>query len=274
MNNYSNPKVMKTNPIFYILILLLGLSACKKDDDTFFPAELSTLNASLTASFDSLNVDLANSVSFLKTRISDTVAIRTEMQQLFSRTSFSIEYAYINPQGIMQIIEPPVYYPTQGTDISQQDHIIKAFQTRLPVLSNTFYAVENFYAAVDIHPIVNNDELLGGITALFLPETILDRWISPLVKNQSFEIWVMEKGGKVLYDQDSDEIGKNIFTDPVYAEFPELIAAAEKIDAQTTGETTYSFYQTGTTNKVSKKTYWSTFSMYGTEWKLVWVKPE
>ena len=83
----------------------------------------------------------------------------------------------------------------------------------------------------------------------------------------------MEPGGKVLYDQDAYEIGRNVITDTLYAKFPELIAAAKLIDAQKSGETTYSFYQTDTTIKVVKKTYWKTYALYGTDWKIVWVKP-
>jgi hypothetical protein len=265
---------MKTHRFLIGMILLLVFTACNKDDNPFFPSQLTTLNMGLTATFDSLNTDLSGSASNLPAIINDSAAIRTEMQSLFSQTSFVVEFSYITPQGIMKIIEPPLFYPTQGSDISGQSHIIKGYQTKLPVLSTSFYAVENFWAAVDFHPVIHNGEVLGGITALFLPEDILGRLIIPLVKDQLYEMWVMEKGGKVLYDQDSGEIGLNVLTDPAYAEFTELIAAAEKINTESTGETSYSFYQTGTTTKVVKKTYWITFSMYGTEWKLIWVKPE
>lgn len=265
---------MKTNLLLMGMILSMLFVGCNKDENPFFPEQLATLNTGLTASFDSLNTDLAASAASLVAIINDSASIRSEMQSLFATNSFVLEFSYITPQGIMKIIEPPVFYPTQGTDISSQSHIIQGYQTKLPVLSNSFYAVEEFWAAVDFHPIVSNGEVLGGITALFLPEVILGRLIGPLVKNQTFEMWVMEKGGKVLYDQDSGEIGLNVLTDPVYAEFTELIAAAEKINAESTGETSYSFYQTGTTTKVVKKTYWQTFTMFDTEWKLIWVKPE
>lgn len=261
-----------------ILLVMIALSVtyCKKSSDPlpFFPTELNTASTGLGSTFDSLNNDLAMKAVNLVNHIQDSIYIRTEMADLVNRSSFVLEFAYITPQGIMKIIEPPIYYASQGSDISNQAHIIKAFQTKLPVLSSTFYAVEGFYAAVDIHPIVDNGQLLGGITSLFLPETILKRIITPLIKNQNFEMWVMEKGGNVLYDQDSSEIGRNLFTDTLYTPFPELIAAAHKIDTEKSGTTTYSFYQTGTTIKVVKKTYWVTYELYGTEWKLIWVKPE
>ena len=125
-----------------------------------------------------------------------------------------------------------------------------------------------------MHPILDQTILFGGITALFRPQTLLKRIIDPLVANQPFEMWVMEKGGVVLFDQDTLEIGRNVLTDPLYKPFPELIAAATLINKEQSGETYYSFYQTGTDIKVVKKTYWKTFSLYGTEWKIIWVKPE
>jgi len=30
--------------------------------------------------------------------------------------------------------------------------------------------------------------------------------------------------------------------------------------------------KTGTTIKVVKKTYWKTYALFGTDWKIVWVK--
>jgi hypothetical protein len=265
---------MTAKQIILMALIVVSFTACKKSSDNSLPAELDTANAGLTSSFDSLNMDMASNATEIAQNINDTAAIRAKMLGLFNRSSFVVEFSYVNPQGIMQIIEPALYHSTQGADISQQSHIIKAFQTKQPVLSDMFYAVEHFYAAVDIHPMVNNWQVLGGIASLFLPQTILGRIITPLVKNQPFEMWVMDNDGNILYDQDTEEIGRNLFTDALYTPYPELITAGHKIAAEKSGETSYSFFQTGTTKVVVKKTYWITYELYGTEWKIIWVKPE
>ena len=95
-----------------------------------------------------------------------------------------------------------------------------------------------------------------------------------MIKDQSFDIFVMEKGGKVLYDTDAQDIGDNLFTDTDLTSFPELTAAARLWYAQQSGETSYKFYITGTSTVISKKAYWKTFELYGTEWKIIWIKPE
>jgi hypothetical protein len=267
---------MKTTHILLALLLLIGYSGCKKssDPEPYFPAEPARVVVSLTKSFDTLNRDMSASAALLAQNITDTAATRAAMLGLFNRSSFVLEFSRVTPMGIMKIVEPSGYHYIQGSDISMQNHVVQCFQTRQPVLSKMFYAVEDFYGVVDIHPIVNQGALMGGITALFRPQTLLQRIIMPMVTSQPFEIWVMEKGGVVLFDQDTAEIGLNVLTDSLYKPFPELIAAAKLIDAGQSGETSYSFYKTGTTTRVVKKTYWTTYTLYGMEWKIIWVKPE
>jgi len=259
-----------------MLVVITVVNACKKDKvetTPFFPAELATVKTALAASFDSLNNSLSVATTqFAQTGI-DTTAIRSKLFELYNNFSFTKEFSFITLQGIMQLIEPAVYYSYQGSDISAQSSVVSAFQTKLPVLSNAFILLEGYQATIDIHPIVADDQLLGAISAVIAPEILLGSIILPIVQDVEFEIWVMEKSGMVLFDQDAGEIGLNVLTDPLYADFTELIAACQLMAEVQTGETTYSFFQTGTASVVTKKTYWNTFSMHGNEWKIVWVIP-
>jgi len=267
---------MKTIHIALALIVTLGFASCKKtsDPEVYFPPEPDQVIASLNSSFDTLNTDMNATAASLAQFVNDTTVVRDNMLGLFNRSSFILEFSYVTPQGIMQVVEPAIYHYIQGSDISMQNHVIQCFTTKKPALSKLFYAVEDFFSVVDMHPILDQGTLQGGITALFRPQTLLKRIIDPLIANQSFEMWVMEKGGVVLFDQDTLEIGRNVLTDTLYQPFPELIAAATLINSVQSGETYYSYYQTGTNIKVVKKTYWKTYTLYGTEWKIIWVKPE
>ncbi len=262
-------------PAIVAFILLVLMVSCKKDkDETVLPDELAVVHDRLAASFDTLNTLIGNAnAQFAQSGI-DTAVMRAKLLELYNTCTFAEEFVFTTPQGILQIIEPPAYYQYQGTDISNQPHVIAAFQTKQPVLSNAFGVVEGYQAVVDIHPIIQNTQAIGAISAVFEPARLLGRIIEPIVKNQAFEMWVMEKTGVVLYDQDTAEIGLNVITDPLYAAYPELIAACQKMAAESSGETSYSFYQTGTSTVVKKKTFWTTFSMHGNQWKIIWVKPE
>ncbi|MFH0762153.1 MAG: cache domain-containing protein [Bacteroidota bacterium] len=271
---FDNMPINKDKTMLLLLLAVVCFTACNKEPIALIPTELATVSVNLTSSFDSLNFDVAVSSEIIALNSSDTVEIRAQMLRLFNHSSFILSSAFVNSQGILLIIEPASHYSVQGADISEQNHIKQIFQTKQPALSDVFFAAEGYYAAVVAHPVLSNGQVIGGITPLFLPETILGRIIAPLVKNQEFEMWVMEKGGTVIYDQDAEEIGLNLFTDTLYQSFTELIEAARLIAGNESGETYYSFYQTGTHKKVVKKTYWITFYLYGSEWKIVWVKPE
>jgi branched-chain amino acid transport system substrate-binding protein len=265
---------MKTFNVILIILVFLGFSSCKDNNENFFPEQIGMVISNLSASFDTLNTAMAAGATAIAPDPSDTAMIRNKMSELYTNSSFSENFSFIDEEGILTIIEPSEFHSFEGSDLSLQEHVIRAWETLEPVLSEEFYAVEGYYADVDLHPIVNNGVLEGAVSTLFKPEDILGRIILPYVTGQAFEMWVMEKGGVVLYDQDAEEIGRNVFTDPSYQSFPELISAAQLMDSEKSGQTTYSYYQTGTTTKVVKKTYWDTWEMYGTEWKIIWVKPE
>lgn len=266
---------MKTRNVLFVMMLLISFLSCKKNADEAidFPPEIDIVKNSLTKSFDTLNSGLAANTSALATLTGDSLTIRNTLIDFYENSSFITESSFIDQDGILEMIEPSEYYGFQGSDISGQAHVVKSFQTKQPVLSQGFELIEGFTAAIVIHPIVNNNQVLGALDCVFYPDVVLGRAILPVVEGQAFEIWVMEKGGVVLFDQDEEEIGLNVITDPLYADFPELIAAAELIDAEESGKTTYSFYQTGTNDLVVKETYWKTIHICDNEWKIIWVIP-
>jgi hypothetical protein len=263
---------MKATTTLCLALALAGLAACTKDPLKSFPPEISSIKTSLESTFEALETQMNVATTHLATIIGDTTQERLELKRLFSDSpEFVLDYALVSPAGILEIIEPPAYYPSEGSDISGQAHFNKLFSEKTPVLSATFLAVEGFYAAVDGHPVIKNNQVSGALTALFFPHQLLDPIIDPLILNQDFEIWMMEKGGTLIWDQDIPDIGRNLFTDPYYDPFPNLKIALEKIVAEEYGETTYSFFQAGTSIEVVKRAHWVTFSHHGQEWKIVHV---
>jgi hypothetical protein len=264
---------MKNRFIYLIIIAFSLFLGCKKES-VELPDGLVNAKANLENEFESINQKMASAVVSIISTGADSALVRARLLELVYGTTDITDFAWVTPSGIMQIIEPSIYYGSQGTNISSQDHVVKAFATKSPVLSGQFLSKEGFYAAAVIHPVVANNSVLGAISALFFPEQILENVMKPLFEGQEFELWVMEKGGKILYDQDAAEIGRELFSDPLYAGFPELLTAGHKIADEESGRTSYSFYKTGTKETVTKETYWNTFVLYGTEWKVVWVRPE
>ena len=262
------------NPLIVGLILLTGItSACQKEIE--LPEVLVTATSRITVAFENLDQQLEAAAAYLVSVDMDTSLIRARLAELVVSNPSVGGFSWITPEGILKIIEPMSGYSSQGVDISGQDHIIRCFATRQPVLSSSFTLVEGFQAAIDIHPIMDNGILLGGVDAVIRTGEFLGTVIGPLLEGDvEFELWVVEKGGTMIYDQDAYVIGLNLFTDPLYQDFPDLLTAAEKINDEKTGTTHYSFYKALTNETVTKLAYWTTVEHHGMEWKIVWVKPE
>ena len=153
---------MKTKQFFALLALIVLTNACGNVKEAHIPPALTSAVTAVSASLDSLSNSLNAAATGLAQVGADTAMVRSELQRLYNECSFGTEFVFTTPEGILQLVEPAVYYPSQGSDISQQAHIIKAFETKLPALSDVFSVVEGFQAVVQIHPIMAEDQLLGG----------------------------------------------------------------------------------------------------------------
>ncbi len=255
-----------------MLLLLARMMSCKEDEEAA-PATLDSVTNSVKLSLDSLNNAIVSACTFLASPGTDGTAIRSKLQELLSASSFAEEVAYINPKGLMQIIEPPLYQQYQGTDFSNDAKVMGVIQKREPVFTSSFTAKEGYDAVADMHPIFNGTVSLGAIEALFSPFDFLKGIIAPQV-NPPYEIWVMEKGGRLIFDPDLTGIGANVYTDPYYSSFDSFVSACRVIEQSESGLTSYTFYLIGTTTPVAKKAWWRTVYLHNNEWKIVWTQAE
>jgi branched-chain amino acid transport system substrate-binding protein len=147
---------------------------------------------------------------------------------------------------------------------------MRLFNTQKPVLSHNFQAVEGFEAADLEYPVFSDiNEITGALSVLFKPDVLLRNIISPIVQGQSFSIWAMQPDGRVIYDIDEEEIGKNTFLDPIYQSFPQLLALGQQMTTNLSGTGQYEFLNTGMQNIVKKEAVWVTVGLHGTEWRLI-----
>ena len=51
--------------------------------------------------------------------------------------------------------------------------------------------------------------------------------------------------GRIMYDPDPQEVGKETLNETLYADFPEILNSAPIMSWNRSGHTTYSFYDTG-----------------------------
>jgi hypothetical protein len=199
---------------------------------------------------------------------------RQILQDHFGTIPSVIELAITTPEGILSVIEPAVYKSSEGSDISGQAHIIRVKETHKPVLSVAFHAVEGFQAVVLAWPILTPDNQLRGIaTMLIRPEVFLKNIITPVIEGLPVDIWVMQKDGIILYDIDAIEIGRNLFTDPMYQAYTESLKVAKRIADEEKGRAEYVYLGSGMKDTVTNQAYWTTIDTYGNQWKVVMIRP-
>ena len=195
---------------------------------------------------------------------------RTILNDLCQKHPYVVDCCTVDPAGTMVVVEPRAYQEFEGSDISQQEQVVRLHQTQQPVLSHAFRAVEGF-DAVDLQwPVFSpNDEMIGSVSMLILPESLLATCITPEVTGFPVDVWVMQKDGRILYDPDAEEIGRNLFEDPIYQPFAQLLALGERIAAERSGFGNYEFFGSGFSAPVKKNASWVTVGLHGTEWRLV-----
>lgn len=87
----------------------------------------------------------------------------------------------------------------------------------------------------------------------------------------AFQVWCMQGDGYIVYDEDPRQIGLNLFSDALYANFPELLEFGEKIKAAPYGVGYYSFLSKDESRLTYKVAAWDTINTLG--WKIVVTHP-
>jgi len=84
-----------------------------------------------------------------------------------------------------------------------------------------------------------------------------------------YTIWVTQDNGLQIYDQDTEEIGRNMLTDTLY-QSSSTQYAAKTICENPSGHVSYFFYDTSWVNLVQTNAVWNTvYPGYGMEWRMV-----
>lgn len=235
------------------------------------PTALSRLQTSSQEALDKTDQSIAAAAKKLAA-VPDlkSDAAKQILLELHKSCPFSIDCCAISPEGIMLAIEPETFKRFEGSDISKQDVVSRLLKTRAPAMGGQFKTVEGILAVDIEHPIMTDDgKFRGAVSMIFQPHVLLGKTIPPLIKGLPVEVWAMQRDGLIIYDADSGEIGRMLFTDALYAPFTELLHLGKRISAEPAGFGFYAFFKTGTKEKVNKETWWASVGLHGTEWRLV-----
>jgi len=226
----------------------------------------------LQADIDGCLGDLDSAVAGASWKLSSTglegVRAREILDNLTGSNAQLMDVVTMGLDGVILAVEPSIYQSYEGADISDQEHIIKLLQTRNPVMSAIFPAVEGFDAISIAYPVFSQSgEFLGGISAILDPAEVLDDLVTPWVDGTYFGITITEKDGPILYDTDFSQIGK-MPDDPLYQDYPELLELLEQVMEERFGRESYSFLDPEENQTVKKVACWTTAGLHGREWRV------
>jgi hypothetical protein len=192
--------------------------------------------------------------------------------ELTHKYPFVIDYVTTDADGKMVVVVPEAYVDYEGTDISQQPVTVILKDTEKPLLSGMFTSVEGVDAVVIMWPVLSEKgEFLGSVSALFKPEDLFAGISRQGLEGTGIAINVMQLDGLNIYDSEGKDTGKNLFTDPEFQEYPELIEIGHKMVDDASGSGKYIYIDNTTGKTVKKQVFWETVSLHGTDWRVAGV---
>ncbi|MFC2050423.1 cache domain-containing protein [Chloroflexota bacterium] len=261
---------------FALSVILTLIYGCAGSFNHEGQLETTTLQVqeAVQAELDNLDRDLSGAASELsRTGLSGPEA-RQILNGLCSKHPSVIDSCTTDTAGKMVTVAPEAYSSYEGSDISTQDPVVKLRETKKPVLSQVFPAVEGMDAAVLMWPIFSEKgDFIGSLSALFEPETLLATAVEPALKGTGIALNVMQLDGLTIYDSEGVDTGKNLLTDPSFQPYKELVELGSRIAAEESGSGSYTFINHATGEPVKKQAFWVSVGLHGTAWRLVSVQP-
>ncbi|NLN59725.1 MAG: hypothetical protein GX147_03265 [Deltaproteobacteria bacterium] len=244
-----------------------------EDEEMHIPPQL-TLSLQrfvpdLQKSLNAIDHSLARLIEQSNVNTNDEGDIRKLLKSFIDDNQLVVETSFVDRAGFLRHIEPGEYRNFENVDISAQGHMTAMLKNPMPIFSGSFKSVEGFSAVVLMRPLYEKKKFAGCVNVLIRPELVIE----PLLKKSNvpadYELWVMQTDGTIIYDQDKEEIGKRLFSDPLYAEYKSLLALGEKIAGVSFGEGQYIFPASQSEEKIVKHVVWETIGLHNREWRVV-----
>lgn len=170
--------------------------------------------------------------------------------------------------------KPIAIAPARPELLPQQlDALLNGWQSGLQYVTPLFRARNNTNAFA-ISALPDEKRSTPGIAAIMRIEGIPSEAFDFDPLKSPYQLWCMDEQGRIVYDEDPAQVGKMLFSDALYADFPELISLGERIAKQPRGLGYYRFRARDNGKVTQKIAAWETLHpISGVTWKLVITYP-
>lgn len=186
-----------------------------------------------------------------------------------STLPWALSSVTVSPEGILVAAMPEHYRGIVGRDVYYQGPVREALAMKVPRVSEVFMMEEGFAGISQSAPVVSaNGSYLGYTDVTYRPEILIGRAVAPVTEGTTYDIWVTQTDGRVIYDTTQEEIGKNLFSDPAY-QSPGLQAFFSRVVSEPSGAGSYRFWDRDWDREIAKEAVWATAGIDGAEWRVV-----
>jgi len=238
------------------------------------PSALSAVTDRIQGRLDTI-AGTAGTASFRLSGVTGEGNAREVLESAFNSTPDAVCYLAFTSEGDISGIFPA---PSDDGDAPQKGLINGAISSRAaaqePLMTEAILYGDTPVFAI-IQPVYDeNKKYTGAVAAVIDSFGLLDGIVTPFEEASNTTFTVMQTNGLILYDLDTQQIGKNLFTDEIFDGFPNLRNLGVKFTANSEGYGSYTYYPTGDDGgrPVKKLAYWDSADLYGTQWRVIMFK--
>lgn len=110
---------------------------------------------------------------------------------------------------------------------------------------------------------------MGSISMLIEPEVFFEDIFTEILTDPEFDVRIVQNDGTILYAENLEEIGKNLFQDEGFSDYIEHPELAKAIVQEKDGSEEYIVLSTEADTAVREIVIWNSVFFHGTEWKLI-----
>ncbi|PKL70893.1 MAG: sodium:calcium antiporter [Methanomicrobiales archaeon HGW-Methanomicrobiales-1] len=259
--------------ILFLMVVSVSLAGCTSTvadpKITDMKAVAGQLTVSINNDLGELKAGIQNNSHVLSTTGLSGPGAEAALAENLMRHPWAVSSLVISRDGIVTTAVPRNHAGMVGMNLSWQSQVRKANTERVPVVSGVFRMEEGFTGISQSYPVFSaSGEYLGYTDITYPADVFLGRHIEPVIRSTGYDVWVTQLDGTEVFDTTKEEIGKNIVSDPVYAD-PVLQEFVSKIIKEPSGTANYVFWDKEWNRNVTKTAVWETAGIDGATWRVV-----
>lgn len=212
--------------------------------------------------------ETAQSLSMLN--LGKAESIMPYLQELEKHHPFMTSFMVILPPGAVIASFPEKDTTKYNLSSDQYKDLINQFNLHHVVVGKIIKISDELHVFPIYYPIKYGNRVVGVLTAIGSSENTLAAAMPFDPLKSEYQVWCMDENGIIIYDEDSKQIGRDLFRDEMFTKFPELMTFGEKMRKEPWGVGYYRFYERGKGKVIYKIAAWDTFTpAEDVAWKIV-----